>query len=161
MTYYATSRTCLRRFMLRYFGEQDVPDSCDHCSVCDDEEFEVNTGTSRKSAQVRKEERAARRGERRNRHKSMHDGMTAWERAMLDNLKTLRSLLASESHAPAYTIFSDASLVDMVKKHPMSMDAFLDVSGVGAVKQERYGQIFLAVIRDGMEPNDAIMNYKV
>ena len=75
---------------------------------------------------------------------------------MLGNLKTLRSLLAARSHAPAYTVFSDATLTDMVKKRPATLDAFLEVSGVGQVKQRKYGRLFLSVIRDGREPNEAL-----
>ena len=85
--------------------------------------------------------------------------MNAWERALLENLKTLRSLLAAQRHAPAYTVFSDASLRDMVKKRPENMDAFLDVSGVGLAKQEKYGKVFLAVIHEGREPNEAFEAY--
>ena len=167
MTYYATSKGCLRKFILRYFGEQDVPDICDNCSVCDDEPFEVDTGKyfnalyEQHKKQIRREERIARRGERRNRIKSMSDGFTAWERALLENLKILRQLIASEKNIPAYTVFSDAALTDMVRKHPTSMDAFLDVSGVGLVKQEQYGQVFLSVIRDGREPNDAMLDFDI
>lgn len=164
MTYYATSRSCLRRFILRYFGEQDVPEICDNCSVCEDEPFEVDTGKSRSPRstlrEMHREERRAKRGERVNRRKSEVDGLTAWERALLENLKTLRALLAAMKHAPAYTVFSDASLVDMVRRHPTSMDEFLDVSGVGLAKQEEYGAVFLSVIRDGMEPNEAAADYQ-
>ena len=165
MTYYATSKSCLRQFILRYFGEQNVAENCDNCSVCDDEPFEVDTGRRTRRARteeerrIRKEERAARRGERRNRLKSEADGFTAWERALFENLKTLRQLIASEKKVPAYTVFSDAALVDMVHKHPTNLDAFLDVSGVGMVKQKEYGQVFLAVIRDGREPNDAVVDF--
>ncbi|MDO4270625.1 MAG: DNA helicase RecQ [Eubacteriales bacterium] len=34
MTFYATTTECLRRFILRYFGE-DAPLSCGHCGNCD------------------------------------------------------------------------------------------------------------------------------
>ena len=44
-----------------------------------------------------------------------------------------------------------------MKKRPMDLDAFLDVSGVGVSKQRIYGEAFLAVIRDGTEPNDALL----
>ena len=79
---------------------------------------------------------------------------------MFENLKTLRHLIALKKSVPAYTVFSDAALRDMVRKHPTSMDGFLDVSGVGLVKQEQYGQVFLAVIRDGREPNDALLDLR-
>ena len=165
MTYYATSKSCLRQFILRYFGEQNVADQCDNCSVCENEPFEVDTGrrTSRprtdEERQIRREERAVRRGERRNRRLSEADGFTAWERALFESLKMLRQLIASEKAVPAYTVFSDAALIDMVHKHPTNMDDFLDVSGVGLTKQEQYGQIFLSVIRDGREPNDAMLDF--
>jgi len=164
MTYYATSRSCLRQFILRYFGEQEVPQICDNCSVCDDEPFEVDTGRrmrrplSADERRIRREERAAKRGERRNRRLTEMDGFTAWERALFENLKMLRQLIAARKCVPAYTVFSDAALIDMVRKHPTSLDAFLDVSGVGLSKQKQYGQAFLAVIRDGREPNDVMMD---
>ena len=154
MTYYATSRGCLRRFILRYFGETDVPENCDNCSVCDDEPFEIENGGQR--IRMTREERKVRREERRTQRRSEAEGFTAWQRALFENLKTLRALLAAKSHSPAYTVFSDASLVDMVHKRPLTMDDFLDVSGVGQAKQEKYGEMFLAVIRDGKEPNDAM-----
>lgn len=44
----------------------------------------------------------------------------------------------------------------MVKKRPTTLDTFLDVSGVGQAKQQKYGRVFLKVIRDGMEPNEAL-----
>lgn len=34
---YCHTTKCLRKFILEYFGENDVPDSCDNCSVCKDE----------------------------------------------------------------------------------------------------------------------------
>ena len=88
--------------------------------------------------------------------RSPEAAMSAWERALLDSLKTLRTLLAARTHAPAYTVFSDASLIDMVKKRPATLDAFLEVSGVGQAKQQKYGPVFLRVLRDGMEPNEAL-----
>lgn len=165
MTFYATSRGCLRHFILRYFGEQDVPNSCGCCSVCENEPFEVDTGrdtyhlgSARLSARM--QEHLVRTGERKNRLRGEADGFTAWERAVFENIKTLRTLLAAKRGAPAYTVFSDASLVDMVKKHPVNMDEFLNVSGVGQTKQQQYGPVFLEVLRDGKEPNEAMLDFE-
>lgn len=163
MTYYATSRSCLRQFILRYFGETDAPETCDGCSVCDDEPFEIENGRNpRRTTERRRmtrEERQARREERRKNRTNQEHSLTSWEHALYENLRTLRMLLASEKKAPAYTVFSDASLMDMVRKRPITLDAFLDVSGVGNAKQKEYGNVFLAVLRDGKEPNDAFEDY--
>ncbi|GBU26123.1 ATP-dependent DNA helicase RecQ [Fibrobacteria bacterium R8-3-H12] len=47
---------------------------------------------------------------------------------------------------PAYIVFSDATLNDMCAKVPRTEDEFLNVTGVGAVKLERYGEQFLEAI---------------
>lgn len=149
MTYYATGNRCLRRFILEYFGEKNAPDHCDSCSVCSGDPFEVDTGTSRAmSASARK---TALREERRAQRQ-----FTAWENALYDNLQELRKLLAVRNGVPSYVIFSDASLADMVRKRPKTMADFLEISGVGLLKQQKYGPMFLAVIRDGREPNEAL-----
>ncbi len=62
-------------------------------------------------------------------------------------LKALRLRIATEEKVPAYIVFSNATLQDMAAKAPETMDAFLAVSGVGTYKAERYGEAFLAEIR--------------
>ncbi|MEG1775736.1 MAG: RecQ family ATP-dependent DNA helicase [Clostridia bacterium] len=166
MTFYANFNTCLRHFILRYFGEYDVPKRCDNCSVCDGDAFEVDTGSDRQPRgevehAVSRMERQMVKEVRRASRASVEANYNGWEMALFENLKTLRSLLAARQHAPAYTIFSDASLHDMIKKRPTDMDAFLGVSGVGRAKQEQYGDAFLCVIRDGVEPNEALERIEV
>jgi ATP-dependent DNA helicase RecQ len=63
-------------------------------------------------------------------------------------LKELRSRWAQEIKAPAYIVFSDASLRDMCRKRPQNPEQFLNVAGVGAVKLEKYGAAFMAAIRE-------------
>ncbi|MDR2742027.1 MAG: DNA helicase RecQ [Treponema sp.] len=67
---------------------------------------------------------------------------------LLDRLKELRARLAQEKRVPAYIIFSDASLRDMCRKMPETPEEFMDVSGVGSLKMEKYGGAFTAVIRE-------------
>ncbi len=62
-------------------------------------------------------------------------------------LKALRRELADEKDVPAYVIFSNATLVDMCRKIPTTVDELLDISGVGKVKAEQYGERFLQTIR--------------
>lgn len=58
-------------------------------------------------------------------------------------LKALRFQIAQRENVPAYIIFSNAALADMAAKAPRSMAEFLEVSGVGAVKAARYGEMFI------------------
>jgi len=65
---------------------------------------------------------------------------------LFDELKKLRTQLASKSHVPAYIIFTDASLQDMCKKLPSTIDDFLNVTGVGVSKADKYGKLFTELI---------------
>ena len=61
-------------------------------------------------------------------------------------LSELRGNLAHEQNVPSYFIFSNATLVDMCAKRPKTSDELLAVSGVGAKKAERYGDLFLSAL---------------
>ena len=69
-------------------------------------------------------------------------------RALYDELSDLRGELAREQGVPAYFIFNNATLVDMCAKRPRDLEGLLGVSGVGAKKAERYGELFLARIAE-------------
>ena len=61
-------------------------------------------------------------------------------------LKEVRTELATEQGVPPYIIFSDASLLQMVKTRPIDNDQFKYISGVGEFKAEKYGDKFTQVI---------------
>ena len=65
-----------------------------------------------------------------------------------EELRTLRSEIAKEQGVPAYVIFHDATLMEMVENRPLTLDAMSAVSGVGAAKLEKYGQQFLDAINN-------------
>ncbi len=62
-------------------------------------------------------------------------------------LKKLRMDLASDQGVPPYVIFSDASLLEMVKKRPVEGEKFMYISGVGEYKLAKYGEVFIEVIK--------------
>lgn len=68
--------------------------------------------------------------------------------ALFQRLRILRKAIADEAGVPPYVVFSDAALRDMAARRPATPDEFLEVSGVGAVKLERYGEAFLTAIHD-------------
>ena len=69
------------------------------------------------------------------------------EDSLLDALKQLRKQLAEKEKIPPYLVFTDASLEDMVERRPTTLDAFSDVHGVGQIKLDRYGRVFVSLIR--------------
>lgn len=68
------------------------------------------------------------------------------DQSLLIQLKALRSELARALGKPAFVVFSDATLMDMVAKRPTDRQDMLDVSGVGETKFARFGEAFLEVI---------------
>ncbi|MBS6194583.1 MAG: DNA helicase RecQ [Clostridiales bacterium] len=79
---------------------------------------------------------------------------TQQEEALFEHLRRLRTEIAREEKVPPYIVFSDKTLVDMCLKKPDSKEKMLNVSGVGAFKYEKYGERFLACIRDNAHLND-------
>ncbi|PVW15312.1 DNA helicase RecQ [Marixanthomonas spongiae] len=72
---------------------------------------------------------------------------------LFDKLKNLRLELAKEMGVPAYVIFSDASLKDMVAKVPQTEMEFSEISGVGQAKLEKYAAPFLKIIKEEQKKN--------
>jgi ATP-dependent DNA helicase RecQ len=70
---------------------------------------------------------------------------------LFEALKVVRRKIADEHEVPAYVIFSDKTLKDMAAKVPHSSAEFRQVSGVGDVKLEAYGSIFLRAIAEWEE----------
>lgn len=63
-------------------------------------------------------------------------------------LKELRAELAAQANIPAYMVFSNHTLHEMCRKKPRTHEDFLQVSGVGAAKDERWGEAFLEAINE-------------
>ena len=60
----------------------------------------------------------------------------------------MRRRLADEAGVPAYVVFSDATLAEMIERRPSTPSELLDISGVGPKKLETYGEVFLAAIEN-------------
>lgn len=68
--------------------------------------------------------------------------------ALFAKLKELRGELAAQASIPAYMVFSNHTLHEMCRKKPQTHEDFLQVSGVGAAKDERWGDAFLEAINE-------------
>ena len=61
-------------------------------------------------------------------------------------LKTWRAEVAREHNLPAYIVFHDATLAEMARTNPQSLDELAGISGLGAKKLEAYGREILRVL---------------
>ncbi|MHB8813430.1 MAG: DNA helicase RecQ [Steroidobacteraceae bacterium] len=67
--------------------------------------------------------------------------------ALFEALRAWRLQVAREHGVPAYTVFHDSTLEEIARRRPGSTEELRAVSGVGAVKLERYGAAVLDVLQ--------------
>ena len=71
-----------------------------------------------------------------------------FDHTLFEKLRKKRKELANASNLPPYIIFPDKSLIEMVAFFPKSENGFMKINGVGQAKLEKYGEIFLEIIKD-------------
>ena len=76
------------------------------------------------------------------------DSLTSLGFKLFDKLKELRLEIAREEKMPPYIVFNDKTLIDMCAKMPTTKSDMLNVSGVGENKYGKYGERFIAVIKE-------------
>ena len=67
---------------------------------------------------------------------------------LINRLKELRAKLAKSQSVPAYVIFHDATLVEMSKYQPKTIEELMTINGVGQKKAAKYGKAFLNLISE-------------
>jgi ATP-dependent DNA helicase RecQ len=72
--------------------------------------------------------------------------LDSWEgvdQGLFDSLRQLRREEATKRAVPAYIVFSDATLRDMARRRPSTVERMLDVRGVGQQKSADFGPQFV------------------
>ena len=91
-------------------------------------------------------QRAPVRDARRPRSRAEAESWDGVDRDLFERLRALRLQVARERGVPPYVIFHDATLREMARLRPGSLDALLAVRGVGARKADDLGPRFLSAI---------------
>ncbi|WP_369817250.1 DNA helicase RecQ [Cellulomonas sp. Root137] len=71
---------------------------------------------------------------------------------LFEVLRAWRAGVAKEQGVPAYVVFHDATLREVVTQKPTSLEALGGISGIGAAKLERHGPGLLAALAGVGEP---------
>ena len=69
------------------------------------------------------------------------------DRALFEELRTLRKQLADAQGFPAYIVLSDKVLHSLATLKPTTIEAFGMISGIGEFKKNKYGEEFIKVIK--------------
>ncbi len=80
------------------------------------------------------------------------DEYAEYDEILFEKLRKLRREIAEELGVPAYRIFNDRSLRAMARELPTTEPDFLKIPGVGAVTLERFGKLFMRLLRGGDRP---------
>jgi ATP-dependent DNA helicase RecQ len=77
-----------------------------------------------------------------------------FDKELFDILRIKRRELAGIANVPPYVIFSDKTLAEMSAYYPRHKSALMDIHGVGSIKYEKYGEIFLKIIMEYCRDNN-------
>jgi ATP-dependent DNA helicase RecQ len=132
---------CRHRGLLAYFGE-DFDGCGESCDVC------AGIGVTDLVDVLPVLRRKARATGSRRRTSAAEVGRSPSD-PTFQRLRTLRKQLADERGVPAYIVFSDQVLWDLIDLRPGSPEEMLRVPGIGPAKLQQYGEVFLAALREG------------
>ena len=71
-------------------------------------------------------------------------------RQLFEKLRRLRLDLSKKLGVPPFVIFHDKTLTEMAALKPNSRAEFLQINGVGEQKAEKFGDVFLNAINEGL-----------
>ena len=73
-----------------------------------------------------------------------------WEKDKLtmDKLKSWRKEISQEQEIPAYCIVNNKSLLEIIKKKPISFEDLSNIYGIGEAKIEKYGSHILRIMNE-------------
>ncbi len=74
---------------------------------------------------------------------------TSWDgvdRGLFEALRAERRRIAEERGVPAFVVFGDATLRDLARMRPSSLEAMRGVHGIGERKLGEWGEVFLAIV---------------
>ncbi len=80
-------------------------------------------------------------------------GAIECDEILLARLKSLRKRIADERGVPAYVVFGDATLRQLARQYPVSVDEMDGVFGMGEKKKAEFGPAFADAIRSYLQSN--------
>ena len=150
MQRYAYHTACRRHFVLKYFGDPAARPKCEGCDNCLGLKHEVVAPTLATAVPKARRDRAPRAGGARQPRDAQPAELIMGEddARVFAALKVLRSEIARAEQVPAYVVFPDRTLAELAVRRPRTLSALGEVRGVVPAKLDRYGERFLAAVRE-------------
>ena len=74
-----------------------------------------------------------------------------WDHMLFEYLRKTRQEEAAKQHIQPFMVFADNTLKEMARVYPITREELLQVSGVGEYKANKYGDLFIGMIREYVE----------
>ena len=81
------------------------------------------------------------------------------ENELFTILRELRMDISREEKIPPYVVFGDATLRELSNRMPVTNEQFLDISGVGNSKLNKYGDKFMGKIKEYIEEKNVEVHW--
>lgn len=78
--------------------------------------------------------------------------------AVYAELRNLRKVLAEQEGVPAYALFTNEQLAEMVTRRVTTLTALGEIEGVGKARLEKYGGLFLNLLKTTLTANPVTAN---
>src|SRR5262245_55187018 len=75
--------------------------------------------------------------------------------ALFAKLRTLRKQLADQEGVPAYALFTNEQLAEIVRRRVSSLAGLADIDGVGSARVDKYGAVFLRILKEQLLPGSS------
>ncbi len=82
------------------------------------------------------------------------------DKILFDLLRKKRKKMADDNGIAPFSIFPDTTLMEMSYYFPKSSESMLQIYGVGSAKENRYGLVFLKIIRSYCDEHDIDERHK-
>ena len=121
---FAESGVCRHRQICLHFGETPKWEKCNACDICAGEFEWMSAPQKPRRAPISQRT----------------------DSALLQHMREWRRGFAKERNVPAFMVLNDASLADLCRKEPATIDDLLDVTGIGEKKAQAFGKEILSAI---------------
>ncbi|MBT4024849.1 HRDC domain-containing protein [Desulfobacula sp.] len=114
--------------------------------ICKNEEkiLEATKDTEEEIRKAKNEDRKIRKAKK----TEVIDNLSDDSRELFELLKIIRMEFVKKENIPAYCIFQDATLIEMARGKPTTLNELLKIPGVGSKTFEKYGKQFFECLID-------------
>lgn len=139
MVQYAEGSECRHGDILTYFKDTKRINKCGHCDSCAPQ-------SPRKIAEPARLNRGAKVKIKHKKEALFEPSMSNEQKWRLDEIREWRKTYAKENDIPAFMVFSDKTLRDLVLRAPTNLDDLKKVYGLGEKKIDMFGKKIIEIL---------------